>query len=138
MGFATSMTVAIIFIGILIIATTTIPIIIQSHENVQESKDNKHEMQIDQLNTAIDISNMTKNGGNSLFIFVSNTGTTTLRGNKSNVLIDGLYENYTVTPTGYWMPQTSAVFTVNTSTSVDHMITIISENGISDIETFYS
>lgn len=138
MGFATSMTVAIIFIGILIIATTTIPIIIQSHEKVQESKDDKHQMQIDQLNTAIDISNMTKNGGNSLFICVSNTGTTTLRGNKSNVLIDGIYENYTVTPTGYWMPQTSAVFTVNTSTSVDHMITVISENGISDIETFYS
>ena len=137
MGFATSITVAIIFMAIIIMATISFPIMIQSYENVQESRDDKHEIQMDQLNTAIDITEV-KGVGNSLVITVSNEGTTVLRGNKSNILIDGIYETYTVTPTGYWMPQTDAVFTVNASTSVNHVITITSENGISDIDTFYS
>lgn len=138
MGFATSITVTIIFFVIIIISTITFPIIIQSYEKVQESKNDKHEIQMDQLNTAIDITNIIKSGGNSLIITVANEGTTVLRGNKSNVLIDGIYKTYTVTPTGYWMPQTDAVFTVNASTSVNHVIIITSENGISDIDTFYS
>lgn len=138
MGFATSITVTIIFLAIIIISTITFPIIIQSYEKVQESKDDKHEIQMDQLNTAIDITNIVKSGGDGLIIAVSNEGTTVLRGNKSNVLIDGIYKTYTVTPTGYWMPQTDAVFTVNASTSVNHVITITPENGISDIDTFYS
>ena len=138
MGFATSITVAIIFMAIIIMATITFPIMNQSYEKVQESKDDKHEIQMDQLNTAIDITNIVKSGGDTLIITVSNEGTTVLRGNKSNVLIDGIYKTYTVTPTGYWMPQTDAVFTVNASTSVNHVITITPENGISDIDTFYS
>ena len=138
MGFATSITVAIIFLAIIIISTITFPMMIQSYEKVQESKDDKHEIQMDQLNTAIGITNIIKSGGDSLIITVSNEGTTVLRGNNSNVLIDGVYKTYTVTPTGYWMPQTDAVFTVNASTSVNHIITITSENGISDIDTFYS
>ena len=138
MGFATSITVAIIFMAIIIMATITFPIMNQSYEKVQESKDDKHEIQMDQLNTAIDIKSTVKSGGNSLIITVSNEGTTVLRGNKSNILIDGTYKTYTVTPTGYWMPQTDAVFTVNANTSANHVITITSENGISDIYTFYS
>ncbi len=136
MGFATSITVAIIFMAIIIMATISFPIMIQSYENVQESRDDKHEIQMDQLNTAIDITNIVKSGGDSLIITVSNEGTTVLRGNKSNVLIDGIYKTYTVTPTGYWMPQTDAVFTVNANTSTNHIITITSENGISDIHTY--
>lgn len=138
MGFATSITVAIIFLAVLILATITFPTMIQSYEKVQESRDDKHEIRTDQLNTAIDITNIVTSGGNSLIITVSNEGTTVLRGNKSNVLIDGIYKTYTVTPTGYWMPQADAVFTVNASTSVNHIITITSEYGISDIDTFYS
>ena len=137
MGFATSITVAIIFMAIIIMATISFPIMIQSYENVQESRDDKHEIQMDQLNTAIDITNIVKSGGNnSLVITVSNEGTTVLTGNKSNILIDGTYKTYTVTPTGYWMPQTDAVFTVNANTSTNHIITITSENGISDIHTY--
>ena len=139
MGFATSITVAIIFMAIIIMATISFPIMIQSYEKVQESRDDKHEIQMDQLNTAIDITNIVKSGdNNSLVITVSNEGTTVLRGNKSNILIDGIYKTYTVTPTGYWMPQKDAVFTVTADTSTNHVITITSENGISDIDTFYS
>ncbi len=132
MGFATSITVAIIFMAIIIMATISFPIMIQSYENVQESRDDKHEIQMDQLNTAIDITKV-KSENNTLVITVSNEGTTVLRGNKSNVLIDGIYKTYTVTPTGYWMPQTDAEFTINDITSVNPVITITSENGISDI-----
>jgi archaellum component FlaF (FlaF/FlaG flagellin family) len=138
MGFATSITVAIIFLAIIIISTVTLPIIMQSYEKVQESKDDKHKIQMDQLGTAIDITNIVKSGSNSLIITVTNKGTAVLRGNKSNVLIDGIYKTYTVTPTGYWMPQKDAVFIVNASTSANHIITITSENVISDIDTFYS
>ena len=137
MGFATSITVTIIFLAVIIISTITFPIMIQSYENEQESKDDKHEIQMDQLNTAIDITNIVTSGGTNLIITVSNEGTTVLRGNNSNILVDGLYNNYRVTPTGYWMPQTDAVFTIRTNISVNHEITIISENGISDTDTFY-
>lgn len=138
MGFATSITVAIIFLALIVIATMTLPIMFQSYEKVRESRDDKFEIQTAQLNTAIDITDIFASGSNSLIITVSNEGTTVLTSNRSNVLVDGTYEPYTVTPAGYWTPQTDAVFTVTASTSVNHVITVISENGNSDIDTFYS
>jgi len=136
MGFATSITVAIIFMAIIIMATISFPIMIQSYENVQESRDDKHEIQMDQLNTAIDITNITAIGDDILWIYVTNEGTTMLHANECNVLVDGIITNYSANPSGFWSPQNYAVFAVLAETDDDHIIKITTEQGISDIHTY--
>ena len=137
MGFATSITVTIIFLAIIIISTITFPIMIQSYEKVQESKDDKHEIQMEQLNTAIDITDITAIGADILLITVTNEGTIMLHANECSVLVDGIITNYSVNPSGFWSPQNYAVFTVSAKTNQDHVIKITTELGISDMETFY-
>ena len=138
MGFATSITVAIIFMAIIIMATISFPIMIQSYEKVQESRDEKHEIQMEQLNTAIDITNITAIGADILWITVTNEGTIMLHADECSVLVDGIITNYSVNPSGFWSPQNYAVFSVLAETNEDHVIKITTEQGISDIYTFYS
>lgn len=137
MGFATSITTAILFVAILIIATITYPQLLQSYKDLQESKDDKHEIQMDQFNTAIHIANITA-GGNVLQITVTNEGATMLNASKSIVLVDGRYTDYSVYPSGFWSPQNDAMFTVSATTDQNHVIKITTEKGISDIELYYS
>ena len=137
MGFATSITTAILFMAIIIIATITYPTLFQSFKNLQESKDDKHEIQKDQLNTAIDIISINA-AGNVLQITVTNEETTMLHANRSIVLVDGDYTDYSVNPTGFWSPQNAAVFTVSANTTQNHIIKIITEKGISDMDIYYN
>jgi archaellum component FlaF (FlaF/FlaG flagellin family) len=135
MGFAASITTIILFVAIMIIGTIVYPTLFHSYEYLQEARDDNHEIRLDQLNTAVDITNVVKSGADTYIITVSNKGTTVLHANKSNVLVDGWHKPYTVTPSGFWMPQTNAVFTFNASTATNHIMKIISENGMSDIDT---
>jgi len=125
MGFATSITVIILFVALLMIATIDYPILEKTYKNQQNSKNDRQKILLDQLNTAI---NITKIDG-TLNITASNKGSTVLHSNSSNVLIDGVYTTYNVTPNGIWLPGKNAVFTVN---AVSYSrIKIITENGIS-------
>ena len=123
MGFATSIAVVIIFVSLLITATVYYPLLLNSYKNLEESKNEKHEIQMEQLNTAIKIINITGNN-----ITVSNNGTTVLNASKSDVLVDGVYTTYTVTPSGFWLPGENAVFVVSGNYS---RIKIVTENGVS-------
>lgn len=123
MGFATSIAVVIIFVSLLITATVYYPLLLNSYKNLEESKNEKHEIQMEQLNTAIKIINITGNN-----ITVSNNGTTVLNASKSDVLVDGVYTTYTVTPSGLWLPGENAVFVVSGNYS---RIKIVTENGVS-------
>jgi archaellum component FlaF (FlaF/FlaG flagellin family) len=130
MGFATSAAVAILFLGITILASITYPVMIDSFSKVQRSIDDKHEIQMDELNTRINIISSVSSGVH-ISITLSNNGSTVLHSSKSNVLFDGNCITYSVTPTGLWLPGENAVFTVNAGTSGSHRIKIITENGIS-------
>ncbi len=127
MGFATSVAVVIIFVALLITATIYYPLLLNSYKNLEESKNEKHEIQMEQLNTAIKIINITNSG--NIIITVSNNGTTVLNASKSDVLVDGVYTTYTVTPSGLWLPGENAVFTVSGTTY--SRIKIVTENGVS-------
>lgn len=136
MGFAASVATIIIFIAIIIISTITYPTLVKSFKNVQEAKDDKHDIQMDQLNTAIDITDISDIGGDQLRITVSNEGTNMLHASNSSVLVDGKYTNYSVSPSGFWSPQNEALFTVSAGTDQDHVIKIITESGKSDMELY--
>ena len=137
-GFATSITTAIIFISVLIIATSAYPILFSSYQTLQDSQDDKHDIRMDQLNTAIDITDLGNTTVNNIDITVSNNGTTVLDVESSDILVDGLYTSYSATPTGHWMPLTDVRFTVAASTSTDHQIAVITAHGNSDIDIFHS
>jgi flagellar protein FlaG len=113
MGFAASVATIIIFIAIIIISTITYPTLVKSFKNVADAKDDRHNIQMDQVNTAIDIIDISDIGGNQLQITVTNEGTTMLHASNASVLVDGMYTNYSVSPSGFWSPQNDAVFTVS-------------------------
>ena len=138
MGFAASVATIIIFIAIIIISTITYPTLVKSFKNVADAKDDKHDIQMDQVNTEIDITDIRDIGGNLLQITVSNEGTTMLHASDASVLVDGTYTNYSVSPSGFWSPQTDALFTVSATTTQDHVIKIITTRGKSDIELYVS
>ncbi|MCE8425501.1 MAG: hypothetical protein J5U17_06955 [Candidatus Methanoperedens sp.] len=131
MGFATSITVAIFFLSFMVIASIVYPVLSRSYNNIQESIDVKHNIQLNELNTRINILSTTANGGGNIDITVSNDGSTVLHANRSNVIVNGILSNYTVTPSGLWLPKKNAVFSVNTG-ATSPPIKVITENGISD------
>lgn len=130
MGFATSITIAIIFMGCVIIATIVYPLIFHSYNDIQDSIKEKHALQIEELNTRIGISSAISGSG-TINITLSNDGSTVLNAGKSNVLLDGVYSAYSVNPDGLWLPGKTAVFTLDADSSIIHTIKIITENGIS-------
>ena len=136
MGFAASVATVIIFIAIIIISTITYPTLVKSFKNVEDAKDDKHDIQMDQLNAVIDITDIRDIGGDTLEITVSNEGTTMLHASNSNVLVDGIGINYTVSPSGFWSPQTDALFTVSANVDQNHVIKIITVSGKSDMEMY--
>jgi len=138
MGFATSVTVVIFFVAILIITSIAYPTLINSYRTIQDSQDDKHEIRMDQLNTAIDVKSIIDWNPNNITITISNTGTTVLDVNNMEILVDGLYTAYSAAPTGYWIPGTDVQFKVTASTTTNHQIMIITENGNSDTVIFYS
>lgn len=134
MGFATSITVAILFLSFLVIGSIAYPVMFKSYENVQDSINEKHKLQMSQLNTKITIISTAANVS-KIDITVSNNGSTVLHANKSNILINGSFSTYTVNPSGLWLPTKNAVFTVSADPASTHDIKIITENGISDLKT---
>ena len=130
MGFATSITIAIIFMGCVIIATIVYPLVFHSYNDIQDSMKEKHTLQMKELNTHIGVSSAVSGSG-TIDITVSNEGSTVLHASKSDVLLDGTYTTYNVNPGGLWLPGKTAVFTLNANTSLIHTIKIITENGIS-------
>ncbi len=130
MGFATSITIAIFFMGFIIISSIAYPIIFKSYNNIQESAREKHNLQMEKLNTHIDFFSFASESG-TINITLSNDGSTALHAGRSDVLLDGAYITYGVNPAGLWLPGRNAVFTLNANTSINHTIKIITENGIS-------
>ncbi len=127
MGFATSITVTILFLAFMVLASITYPAIFHSINIIQDSIEDKHELQMDELNTRISILSAAAGGG-SISVTVSNNGSTVLNASKSNVLVNGSYTSYSVSP-NLWLPGKNAVFTVDASSY--SRIKIITENGIS-------
>ncbi|GFO97190.1 flagellar protein F [groundwater metagenome] len=128
MGFAASITIAVFFLAFLVIGAVTYPVFFKSFESIKDSMDEKHRLQMDKLNTRISILSLLYVNGSSINMTVSNTGSTILRADRSNVLVNGSLVNYSVSQ-NLWLPAKNVTFTVNASTN--HRIKITTENGIS-------
>lgn len=141
MGFETSVVVAIFFVSVLIVGTLSYTTISSSHDLLSSSADEHYSLINQKLQTDIQIvdsSAIIYNSTYQLSLSVLNTGSETLRSDKVNVLIDGVYKPYSnVNNTATWTPETSAVLTVyNLSGFGDHRVKVVAENGICDYYSY--
>lgn len=134
MGFSTSISIVILFIGLLTTATASYTTIDRSTEILAEARDTQHERMLDQLNTEITITGITQDGSD-LNITVRNDGTTVLNSStiEIDVLLDGSYTTpSSITPPGVWSPDKSTNIILANENITNRRIKVVVENGESD------
>ena len=141
MGFETSVVIAIFFLSAMILGTTTYVIVSSSQDMVDDASYEQNEMQIKRLQTDIVIGSSTPTGSAAsynLTLTVSNTGSETLKSDELNVLVDGIVQSYSFTPTTTtWTPDgTISLIVTGLSGGGSHRVKMITENGISDYDTY--
>ncbi len=141
MGFEGTIVVAIFFLTAAILGTTAYVVISASDDLVDDASYEKNEMQVKLLQTDIVIDSSTPVGSAAsydLTVNVSNSGSETLRSDELDVLIDGTIQSYTFAPTTItWTPDETKTLTVaGLSGGGSHRVKVITENGISDYDTY--
>lgn len=141
MGFETAVVVAIFFLSAMVLGTTAYVVISASQDLVDDASYEQNEMQIKRLQTDILMDSSIPSGSAAsynLTITLSNTGSETLRSDELNILVDGIIESYTFAPTTTtWTPDETITLTVaGLSGGGSHRVKVITENGISDYDTY--
>ena len=141
MGFETSVVIAIFFLSAMILGTTTYVIVSSSQDMVDDASYEQNEMQVKRLQTDVVIDSSTPTGSAAsynLTLTVSNTGSETLKSDELNVLVDGIVQSYSFTPTTTtWTPDgTISLIVTGLSGGGSHRVKMITENGISDYDTY--
>lgn len=141
MGFETSVVVAIFFISALVLGTTSYTVVSASRDMVNDAAEDQYKIQNKRLQTDISITDSTANGPSAsydLTINLTNTGSETLNSSALNVLIDGAIESYTPSlSTTTWTPdETKTLEITGLSGAGSHRVKVITENGISDYDTY--
>ena len=141
MGFETTVVVAIFFLSAMVLGTTAYVAISASQDLVDDASYEKNEMQVKRLQTDVLIDSSTPVGSAALYyltITVSNTGSMTLKSDELNVLVDGTIQSYIFAPTATtWTPDGTITLTVEElSGGGSHRVKVITENGISDYDTY--
>ena len=139
MGFSLVAAAAIIGVSILIalevIVGTTVPTI----TNVHDSFDDMRDRAIDQVQTDINITDVTTevNGSNhDINITLENIGSTTLKTSYFNILINGTDNPFTCSKT-YIHPENEVYFNVSSLPGNGlRRLKVVTENGISDYYEF--
>ena len=109
---------------------------------MDDASNDRYEMQNERLQTDITISNSSKTRGNEtgyeLSIMVTNTGSETLQTDELDVLVDGIIESYTFSPsTKTWTPDETKMITINNLSGTGvHRVKVVTGNGISDYDTY--
>ena len=132
MGAETSAVIALIFVGILTIGSTTYASYEYSNSLVKNSQYEKDIIKKARMQTDITIMNMT-NTTTQLSLTIKNTGKTTLNASAMNVFINGNPYNYSVVAAGnVWVPQNSTNIAISVTINTGDRIKITTENGVSD------
>ncbi len=132
MGAETSAVIALIFVGILTIGSTTYASYEYSNNLVKNSQYEKDIIKKARMQTDITIMNMT-NTTTQLNLTIKNAGKTTLNASAMNVFINGYPYAYTVVTTGnVWVPQKSTNISIPVSINAGDRIKVTTENGVSD------
>lgn len=139
MGFSISATVAIIGVSLIMILEVSLGTMIPVFTDINESYDEMKQRTINQIQTEIEIQNITVYANNSLHdlsILVKNTGSTVIEKSYVNILINGSLYSFDCTK-NYWFPEgTYSLSIYGVPGSGSKKIKLISTNGISDYATY--
>ena len=107
--------------------------------DLDESYDDMRNRAVDELQTNIQITDMSAQANSSLHdltINLTNSGSTVIETSYINVLIDGSMSVFAIDDL-YWFPESSYTVLVNgVSGSGVHQVKVITKNGICDYATY--
>lgn len=142
MGFSTSGAAAVVFLGLLVCASTLYPVLDANQERSLDADEAREDRSLARQNTALSLAAVTYNasGDGDLVVRVDNTGTTTLGVAGTSLLVDGEYvafESATVDGDATrttWAGGERLVVRVDRS-AVDgppDRVVVVTENGVTD------
>lgn len=138
MGYSTSGTVVILFIGVLLSLSAVVPAVEATVDNVTDALDNQNDRLIDAQNTDINLTNVTYDTSTDVVtVTANNTGTTALSVSSTDVLVDGnIAVNATTSVEGnvqreLWAPGETLRVRVENVTSTPDRVQLTTEHGIS-------
>ena len=141
MGFSTSGSVAILFVGLLVCLSTVYPVMETANERVTEATEAREDRSLDQANTATNVTAVSYNAStDTLVVNVTNTGSTTLSVDGTDLLVDGTYVTGATTRVEgdsartIWVPGEQLQFEVTGVTAEPGRIKVVTENGIAETE----
>ncbi len=132
---------AIIFVGVLVAAGIVIPVVQTAQEERTTAMQERDDRALAMRNTAIEVASWSYNeSGNGNFTMdVNNTGSTVLSVPKTDLLVDGVYqESYETSVDGngnreLWQP--GETLNVTVSTSRPNRVKLVTEHGIAETVT---
>ena len=136
MGFSVSGSAAIIFLAAFVSIGILYTSAYNSFERVEAAADADAADLLEQQNTDIEIRDVTNTTIDSVTITVENTGSTTLRVDRTDVLLNGTYQNpESITVDGesadLWAPGETVTIDVGYEPSGTIRVTIVSGPGVS-------
>lgn len=141
MGFSTSGSMAILFVGVLVAISTAYPMMSAANERVQTAVDDRGERSLSQRNSDIELANVTYNETTDVLVVrVNNTGSRALSVDDTDVLVDGQFQQgYATSVDGdgsrsIWAPGETLRVELSTSTRPGR-VKVVTEFGIAETET---
>jgi flagellar protein FlaF len=141
MGFSTSGSMAILFVGVLVAISTAYPMMSAANERVQTAVDDRGDRSLSQRNSDIELANVTYNETTDVLVVrVNNTGSRALSVDDTDVLVDGQFQQgYATSVDGdgsrsIWAPGETLRVELSTSTRPGR-VKVVTEFGIAETET---
>ncbi len=132
MGAETSVVIALLFLGFLIMGTSIYSSVDYNQNLVRKAQFDQDTMKKAKMQTDITIMNAT-NKTSSLNITLRNTGKTTLNASALDAFLDGIKYPYNLLSSGNTLPaENNTNISITVTGSSGKRIKIITENGISD------
>lgn len=139
LGFSISATSAIIGVAIIMVIEVSVGTVIPVITDLDNSYDEMRQRAVEELQTMIEIENInvqTNDSLHDLSIEIKNTGSTVIESSYVNVLVNGSLSSF-LCDDEYWFPE--SIYTVSVdgvSGSGLKKVKIITNNGISDYDTY--
>jgi archaellum component FlaF (FlaF/FlaG flagellin family) len=139
MGFSVSASAAILAVSLIMVLEVSMGTILPILTELDESYDALRKRAVDELQTAINIENITVESNASLHdvtIMVKNTGATVIESIHVHVLINGTLTSFTCDD-DYWFPESHYTLSVDgISGSGDRQVKVVTNNGISSYASY--
>jgi archaellum component FlaF (FlaF/FlaG flagellin family) len=139
MGFSVSASAAILAVSLIMVLEVSMGTILPILTELDESYDALRKRAVDELQTAINIENITVESNASLHdvtIMVKNTGATVIESIHVHVLINGTLTSF-ICDDDYWFPESHYTLSVDgISGSGDRQVKVVTNNGISSYASY--